>query len=63
MSVRRPAPGAKARLMASTADHGRVFLASKLAAGRRIGTLDVVWTRLMLGKRAELDGDKLRKRR
>jgi len=53
----------KARLLATTTDRWTMYLASREAANRRVGTLDKVYTRLMLGKRATLDGDKLKKTR
>jgi len=51
----------KSMLLSSTASHASVWVASKVAAGRRIGKIDKVYTRLMLGKKAELDGRKLQK--
>lgn len=49
----------KARLLTSTADQWRVYLASREAQRRRgVSTLDKVYSRLMLGRRAERTVDK-----
>ena len=49
----------RARLWNTTADHGVLAVASMAARQRRVSALDKVYSRLMLGKKATLDGERL----